>query len=346
MNNTRNIGIIILVTFVFINFNQVIAQRVSPYQPGSYYPGLINLRDLAAPPAGIIILDYNYWLKTKGYYDANGDKFTGGTINLPDPLDSVDVSIDPQISGYVNVPLLFYASKFKILGGARYLASVNPVYLNFKYDVFLKVGDTTGNVSGRASGFGDMSFMPLGLSWSFGKRVDLSFMYTVYAPTGRYETGADDNLGAGFWAHQFQLPTYFYFMEQATALAIIPTIEFNGTVKDTDTRAGNRFSLEYGISQYFTSWLEVEIMNAHNWQISDETGDDVWWTGTRFDSRDSKNTFAAGVGFWPFEGVLNLRVKYIMDYGSKQRFRNQFWSFSVVIIPGLLAEKPGKPVSN
>ena len=128
-------------------------------------------------------------------------------------------------------------------------------------------------------------------------------------------------------------------MEQATALAIIPTFEFNGSVKDANARAGNRFSLEYGISQYFTSWLELEIMNGHNWQISDDSGDDVWWTGTSFDGRDRKNVFSAGIGVWPVEGMVNLRVKYILDYGSRQRFNNQFWSFSLMFIPGLLSEK-------
>lgn len=128
-------------------------------------------------------------------------------------------------------------------------------------------------------------------------------------------------------------------MEQATALAIIPTFEFNGEVKDAEARAGNRFTLEYGISQYFTEWLEVEVMNGHNWQTSDDSGEDDWWTGTRFDSRDRKSTFSAGVGVWTLKGMLNLRVKYIMDYGVRQRFKDRFVSFSLLLIPGILSEK-------
>jgi hypothetical protein len=162
-------------------------------------------------------------------------------------------------------------------------------------------------------------------------------MYTFYAPTGRYEIGADDNLGQGFWTHQFQLPAYFYMMEQATALVIITTFEFNSKVKDSEARAGNRFTLEYGISQYFTEWLEVEVMNGHNWQISDDTGENAWWNGTRFDSRDSKSTFSVGVGVWTLKGMLNLRPKYIMDYAVRQRFRNQFVSFSLILMPGILS---------
>jgi hypothetical protein len=328
--------LISLSILVFIAFGPIIAQRVSPYQSGSYFPGLVNIRDLAAAPAGIILLDYNYWNVTKGYYDKNGNEFSGGTIDLPSPINSVDLTDKPEISGYINVPFLFYASKFKVLGGAKYLASISPVYMKLKYSVFLALGDTSGNITGNSHGFGDLAFMPLGLSWSFDNKLDVSFMYSLYAPTGRYETGGEDNLGMGIWTHQLQVPTYFYAMEQATAFAVIPTLELNGKVKDADARPGHRFSLEYGISQYFTSWLEVELMNAHNWQISDDTGDDVWWTGTQFDGRDRKNIFSAGIGIWPVEGLLSLRVKYIQDYGLRQRFKNSFWSFSLLIIPGIL----------
>ena len=324
--------------FAFLSFGLINAQRISPYQSGSYYPGLVNLRDLAAAPAGIILLDYNYWYGSNGYYDKDGHEFTGGTIDLPPPYDPVHVAVGPKISGYTNVPVIFYASKFKVLGGARYLASISPLYLSLDYSVFLALGDTSGNITGNSGGFGDLAFMPLGLSWSFDKKLDVAFMYSIYAPTGRYETGGEDNLGAGIWTHQLQVPTYFYALEQATAFAVIPTLELNGKVKDADARPGHRFSLEYGISQYFTSWLEVEIVNGHNWQISNDTGDDVWWSGTRFDGRDSKNTFSAGIGVWPVEGILNIRAKYIMDYGSRQRFKNRFWSLSLVIIPGVLGE--------
>lgn len=330
--------ILILTIIVILCIKLTNAQRVSPYQAGSYYPGLINLRDLAAAPAGLILLDYNYWMSTNGYFDKDGAEFSGGTVNLPSPFDPVNIDIDPGMSGYMNVPGLFYASKFKILG-AQYQASVSPIFMSLNYNVFTALGDTSTNISGNVSGWGDLSAMPIGLSWSFEKKMDLSFMYTFYAPTGRYENGADDNMGQGFWTHQFQLPAYLYAMEQATALAIIPTFEFNSKVKDSEARAGNRFSLEYGISQYFTEWLEVEVMNGHNWQIGDDKGEDAWWNGTRFDSRDRKNTFSAGVGVWAMNGKLNLHAKYILDYGVRQRFKNQFINVSLIIIPGILSEE-------
>ena len=328
---------IILIVIIFCSgYTVILAQRISPYMSGSYYPGLVNLRDYAAAPAGLVFMDYNYWLSSSGYYDKDGEEFSGGTINLPSPFIPINIDINPEMSGYMNVPSIFYASEFKVFG-AQYMASITPIYLSFDYEAFIALGDTSTNISGKISGWGDLAAMPLGLSWTFDKKMDLSFMYTLYAPTGRYEVGADDNIGQGYWTHQFQLPAYFYAMEQATAFGIIPTFEFNGKVKDSEASPGNRFSLEYGISQYFTEWLEVEVMNGHNWQISDDSGTDAWWTGTRFDSRDSKSTFSVGVGVWTLKGMLNLRAKYIMDYAVRQRFKNDFVSLSLMLIPGILS---------
>ena len=83
------------------------AQQISPYQPGAYYPGLANLRDFAAPPPGLILLDYNYWMSSIGYFDKDGEEFSGGTIDLPPPNDPINIDIDPELSGYMNVPVLF-----------------------------------------------------------------------------------------------------------------------------------------------------------------------------------------------------------------------------------------------
>jgi hypothetical protein len=188
---------------------------------------------------------------------------------------------------------------------------------------------------GNAGGFGDIALLPLGLGWTFGN-IDLAFFYTVYAPTGRYETGAADNIGKGYWTHQFQAPLYFYLKEKSTALLVLPTFETNGKVEDSDVRPGNRLTIEYGISQYVTSWLELEILNGHNWQVGDDQGDDVWWRETPLYVQDQTSTVSFGVGVWPWAGRLNVRLKYAMDYGTKQRYKSNFWSLSVIFIPNLL----------
>ena len=45
---------------LLLTYSAATAQRISAYQAGSYQPGLMNVRDLAPPGAGIVFLDYNY----------------------------------------------------------------------------------------------------------------------------------------------------------------------------------------------------------------------------------------------------------------------------------------------
>lgn len=206
-------------------------------------------------------------------------------------------------------------------------------------DFFLSINDSSGNIKSNVSGFGDLTIMPIGLSWDIHDKVDFSLLYSIYIPTGKYEVGADDNLGQGYWTHQIQVPTYFYFLGKATALILLPTLEINGNIQKHDASIGNRFSLEYGISQYLTDWLEIDIMNAHNWQISKDYGNEIWWSGTRFDGLDTKSIFSAGISLWPIKNTLNIRGKYITEYNVKQRFKNEIWSLSVVYIPGVLSDK-------
>jgi len=326
--------ILIRITIVSLLFSFSIAkaQSVSAYQAGSYQPGLLNLRDLATiETPGLLFLDYNYWNNSNSYVDRFGDEVSSIEIFQT----TLDLSV--QVSGYINVPVLFYASNFKILGG-RYMASINPVFLssNYKMNIHSTNSESELTSSGNTGGIGDMAIMPFGLGWSFNNKIDFSFFYTTYIPTGKYKTGASDNLGKGYWTHQFQLPTYFYLKEKATAFLIMPTFEINGKVKDSDVQAGNRLTIEYGISQYLNSWLELEILNGHNWQISNDKGEDVWWSGTPLDSKDQTSTVSFGAGIWTYKSRLNLRLKYAMDYGTKQRYKSNFLSFSFIFIPNIL----------
>jgi len=218
------------------------------------------------------------------------------------------------------------------------MASINPVLYssNSTTNIHISTPETGYTSSGNTRGFGDMAIMPLGLGWSFNNKIDLSFLYTIYLPTGRYETGASDNVGRGYWTHLLQLPAYFYLKEKATAFLIMPSFELNGKVKDADVKAGSRLTIEYGISQYLNSWLEIEILNGHNWQTAYDEGEDVWWSDTPLYAKDQTSNVSFGVGVWTFSNRLNLRLKYAMDYGVKQRYKSNFISFSAIFIPNLL----------
>ena len=111
------------------------------------------------------------------------------------------------------------------------------------------------------------------------------------------------------------------------------TYELNSSIKDVDVTPGNRLSLEWGLSQYLTPWLELSILGGHNWQVSDDSGDDVFWDPT---VHDRKSTMMFGAGFWPWQGRLYVSARYGFDFAMRQRFDNTNFMVNVIFITNLL----------
>jgi hypothetical protein len=318
-------------------------QVASALQVGHYLPGYINIRDWAAMPPGLLLLDYNALYSAGKYYDKNGDQLK--SISIPGQ-DKVDLSIDA--GGFSTVPCIFWGSSFKILGGARYFAGAMIDYSTYKISLALQgisnIMDTLshdGNISGNLSGFGDLILVPAGLSWEF-KRMDLTVWQTIYAPTGRYHTGENGNLGLGFWTHQTQFSANIYPFFQgdeirATDFMISGSIEINSKIKDTDVKPGSRFSIEYGISQYLSDRFEIGIIGGNDWQVGKDTGDKVWWDTS---VKDKVSTVGGLIGYWPVKDRLYMTLMYSTNYGMVQTVKSNVVQFNLFFDTNLLKKHP------
>jgi len=311
-----------------------LAQVVSPVQSGHYTPANINARDYSQPPPGLFVLWYNSFVNSDKYVDRNGNEFKSLRLSQIHPT-LPDVAVNLELGAFATIPAVYWASPFKILGGARYMAGVAPSYIRADASVVTErgsvIGDTTitRDVSGTVSGWGDLYVAPVGLSWGFEK-FDVTAFYGFYAPTGRYAKGGSDNVGLGFWTHQFQAFGYYYPLpEKATALMLGLTTELNGEVEDSKVTPGNRFSLDWGISQYLSKQFDVGIQGGHNWQVGDDSGSDVYWNAS---VHDRKNTLVFNVGYWPVPDLLYLTGRYGFDYSVRQRFKNQIWSINLILM--------------
>jgi hypothetical protein len=333
------LGRVVLTTsLLFVGSSAAGAQVASPLQTGHYVPGVTNIRDYAAPPPGLFVVWYNWFVSSGTYVDRNGNEFSSLRLSQINPaLPDLDVDLDLQ--GFATVPVLAWASPFTFLGGARYVVALAPNWLSASYTYVTDPGGPgldpeEGNVvEGSVSGVSDLFVAPVGLSWALG-HIDATFFYGFTAPTGRYETGADDNVGLGFWTHQFQGFGYFYpSLSKATALMLGLTYELNSEIEDAAVEPGNRLSLEYGLSQYFTEWLEIGIQGAHNWQVTDDSGSDVIWDPSY---HDQKSTLLFSAGFWPWAGRLYVSAKYGFDYGIRQRFKNNHLMVNLIWLTNAL----------
>jgi hypothetical protein len=348
-------GVGVLLALAFASA-PTLAQVASPLQSGHYVPGIMNVRDMATPPDGLFVVWYNWGTTSDTFADRNGNDVNRLNLSEIDP-GYPDLDVDLEVKGFATVPVLFWARGTNILGGARYIASIAPNYLTMDYKVVGEVvggGAEPGYDEGSLSGWSDLVVTPIGLSWGLGRydevsvpdedmiaagapplrRFNLTTLYSFAAPTGRYETGAADNLGLGFWTHQLQGFGYYYpFEHQATALMAGLTYEMNNGIKDADVNPGNRLSLEWGLSHYFNSSFEFSVHGAHNWQVTDDAGNDVFWDPA---ARDRKNTLMLGAGFWPWAGRLQITARYGFDSGMQQRFDNSHLMLNVTFLTSIL----------
>jgi hypothetical protein len=327
------------ILFICISGTHVLAQQASPMQAGHYYPGLINTRDMVNPPSGLFFLWDNFVVNSNKYFDRNGNEFNNISLSELNPAFP-DIDVSPKLTGFGSAFVLAWASHhISFLGDARYIAGMGPNYVSANISILTErpgiVLDTTytNEISGTVSGFGDLILVPFGLSWG-GDRFDFTTMYTIYAPTGRFEPGAEDNIGLGYWTHQFQgFTAYYPVPDKSTALVLGLTYETNGKVKDTDMKPGNRFTMEYGVSQFLSEKIEVGIFGGNNWQVSDDKGDDVFWDPSYY---DRKSLLFFNVSYWPIFERLMINFKYGFDYGARQRFKNNTYVLNLLFNPNLL----------
>ena len=321
--------IILITTLEYVHAQILPDPLPSPVQSGSYIPGIIGVRDFANPGfSGIVAVDYNLFINSDKYVNRNGDQVDA--INFPE-LGTLPIDVD--LSGYINSLMLAYASpELSFLGNTQYMFFVAPNYITANVRVALGQLVNEGVVDGGASGFGDLAVAPLFLSWGAeNQKVDITGGYMFVAPTGRYETGADDNIGLGYWSHIIQVAGYYYPLPQkATAILVAPVLEFHGKTKDVDVKAGTRFALDYGISQYLSERFEVTLQGGHVRQIGEDSGNDVYWDTS---VKDRMNIFGAGVGFWPMPNKFYTHFKWSTTYGNRQHFKVNTFELELLFIP-------------
>ena len=364
MRTLTGVGALAVATLVFGSgsASAQVASPASPLQPSHYVPGIIGIRDVITPPPGLFLIWYNWLFTSNQFIDRDGNKV--------ESILQGNVPVDISATAFATSPVLAFSSKRTVLFGARYIAGIAPSFfvadgvfaLNRSRPI---LGDTVTRVrEGTLSGFSDLIVAPVILSWAFGRfpedasdprdpfagmsdeelfaetgmpprrRWNATLAYWFAAPTGRYEHGADDNLGLGFWTHAFQAFGYWYpWYHQGVGVEAGVTVETHSRTRGTDVRTGNRLSLEYGVSAWPKPWLELGVGGANNWQVSDDTGDDVWWDPSVHDRKHMVNFTA---GFMPVFMKFYIVAKYGFDYGARQRFDGHNFILNLYFVTGLL----------
>jgi hypothetical protein len=181
----------------------------------------------------------------------------------------------PTPGGYVFAPILYFYSSDKVkdrdgntlpiqgsldasLFGVGYSRVTTKKILggNYQFQLLFPLG-ANNRIQGTeidanpGAGLTDSAFVPISLGWHF-KRADAIASYTIFAPTGRYSDGADDNTGFGMWGHEIDVGTTVYLTENRQYhAATMLSFDFQSEKEDSDTKVGNQMNLDGGIGADF-----------------------------------------------------------------------------------------------
>jgi hypothetical protein len=308
---------------------------------GHFNGGVMNIRDYVMPDPGVYAAVYNIFYTTGQLNDSNGNEINSVTIK-PGSGRGIERGINVDVDLYALAPSLIWVTDLKPLG-IKYGALITPTFVNANLNAEIEaLRGRGGSVSAGGFGPGDLYVQPVWLGKSVS-HFDFAFAYGFYAPVGRYDTqtvtlpvvGAakvenSDNLGYGFWTHQFQGAVAWYPMtNKATAVITALTYETNTEKEDFDLTPGDNLSLNWGISQFLplkkdmTLLAEVGLAGYDTWQISHDSGSAATSTLDQIHAVGGQ----LGMAYLPWNLSVNLHGFY--EYLAKDRF--QGGSFGVNI---------------
>ena len=300
-------------------------------------PGVVNIRDFAVPEPGLYGVLYTYAYTTDRLNDADGNEIDSVTIN-PGPGPGVTLDIDVDVDAWVLSPTLIWVPPWTVLG-AKYGAYISVPFGNTSVGASLAVATGAGRSTEDSQfGLSDVFVQPLWLGWT-KEHWDLALGYGFYAPTGVYDTEtvtlpivgpvtveASDNIGYGFWTHQFQgAATWYPWADRRMAVVGALTYEISDEKDDFDLTPGDVLSLNWGVSQYLpmredqTLLLELGLTGYSSWQVSDDSGADA----ANAPVKDEVHAVGVQVGLTnvPLNGTMNFH--YFYEFDAKDRFQGQ-----------------------
>ena len=216
----------------------------------------------------------------------------------------------------MNTVLWASTGQIAMLGGARFSSAVTIPIANNSLSSSLQ-----GAISG-GGGLGDFYFQPVILGWRT-EHVDIRGIFGFLAPTGKFNAGATDNVGNGYWTPVLAAGQTFYLSEdKATTLSAFEMYEFHSTQSGTQIHPGQTFDLDYSLMRVFTfpdSRLHFGLVGYGAWQTTAKTGPQV--TPAEEAQRYRVNALGAGLNFVLPARKVTLSFKYFDEFSNRWTYQ-------------------------
>jgi len=208
-----------------------------------------------------------------------------------------------------------WVSKKEILGGAKFSMSATLPVANNSL-----TSDVTGPISG-GSGFADSYYQPLIIGWN-KERVAIRAVYGFLAPTGRFQAGANDNVGSGYWTHAISSGQTFYLTKnKRTSISTFQMYEIHTTQKSTAIHPGQTLNLDYSVLHSFAlrrqQRLQLGLVGYNQWQTTDKTGPTITPEQAAAHYKVNALGFASNVSL---SDKVSLGFKYFKEFANRSTF--------------------------
>jgi len=224
-----------------------------------------------------------------------------------------------QNSVMMDMNSFVWVSKGKIgfLGGAVFSASATIPIANNSL-----TSDVQGGISG-GGGLADSYYQPFILGWR-KRRADLRAVYGFLAPSGKFNAGANNNVGSGYWTHALSSGQTFYLTEdKATAVSAFQMYEFHTTQPGTETHPGQTFNLDYSFTHLLRLGedlrLQLGLVGYEQWQTTDKSGPDI--TPAQAAAHYRVNALGFGSNLMLPARNVSVGFKYFKEFSNRSTFQ-------------------------
>ena len=224
-----------------------------------------------------------------------------------------------QNSVMMDMNSLVWVSKGKIdfLGGPMFSMSATIPIANNSL-----TSDIEGGISG-GGGLADSYYQPFILGWR-KKRADIRAVYGFLAPSGRFNVGASNNVGSGYWTHAFSSGQTFYLNpNRTTAISAFEMYEIHTTQQGTQVHPGDTLNLDYSLTHVLSLQrdlnLQVGLVGYEQWQLTDKTGPSITPAQTSAHYRVNALGFTSSLMLPPRK--VSVGVKYFKEFEDRSTFQ-------------------------
>ena len=155
-------------------------------------------------------------------------------------------------------------------------------------------------------------------------RVDIRAAYGVLAPTGRFNAGASDNVGSGYWTNAPSVGlTIFLTRDKTTTLSAFHMYEFHTVQEGTEIHPGQTANIDYSVARTVRvkddTQLQLGLIGYGQWQTTDKTGPTI--SAAEGSARYQVNAlgFASNVSLPARK--LSLGLKYFKEFSNRSTFQ-------------------------